>query len=86
VASVNLHGAPLNSLFTGGALSRRAGISIVSRAQFGDAVNAILGANFITNPLRLPVSLIQVPYLFSSDPSLSAHTTPCGTRLQSCAY
>jgi len=84
VRAVNLHGAPLNDGFVTRLLSNRIAATVTHRSQFSDAVNAILGANFISNPLRLPVSLVRSPYLFSSDAGLSAHTTPCGTRVGLC--
>ena len=80
LASVNLHGGPVNDFFVKNSLARRTGLAnsqFSIRAQFGDAVHGIVGANFISNPLRLPVSVIRVPHLFSTDATLSPHTVPC---------
>lgn len=89
IGSVNLHGAPINDLFIKNSLAKRTGIgrnSIFIRAQFGDPVYGILGANFITNPLRLPFSAIRIPHLFSGDATLSPHTVPCyGGRTTLCS-
>ena len=89
VGSVNLHGAPLNDLYIRNSLAKRTGIgkgAYFTRAQFGDPVHNILGGNFISNPLRLPFSAVRVPQLFSSDATLSPHTTPCfGGRTALCS-
>jgi len=89
VGSVHLHGAPINDLFVKNSLSRRTGInkaSFFTRAQFGDAVHNIFGANFISNPLSLPFSAIRIPHLFSHDATLSPHTVPCfGGRMAFCS-
>jgi pimeloyl-ACP methyl ester carboxylesterase len=88
VGSVNLHGAPINDLWAKNSLANRTGIgkgSFFSRAQFGDPVHNILGANFITNPLSLPFSAIRIPQTFSRDATLSPHTVPCfGGRMAMC--
>jgi RHS repeat-associated protein len=84
VESVHLHGAPLNNWYTKSRLSKRAGVPIKNRSQFSDAVNAVFGGNFIANPLRLPASIVRSPHLFSSDSTLSPHSTPCGSRLNVC--
>ena len=89
VGSVNLHGAPINDIFVKNSLASRTGINssqFFIRAQFGDPVHGILGANFISNPLRLPFSAIRIPQLFSADASLSPHTVPCfGGRTALCS-
>jgi pimeloyl-ACP methyl ester carboxylesterase len=89
IGSVNLHGAPISDLFVKNSLSKRTGISKASfftRAQFGDPVHNIFGANFISNPLSLPFSAVRIPHLFSRDASLSPHTVPCfGGRMSVCS-
>jgi hypothetical protein len=89
LGSVSFHGAPLNDIFLKRSLARRAGIradAMFIRAQFGDPVHNIFGANFISNPLRLPFSAVRIPHLFSRDATLSPHTVPCfGGRTALCA-
>ena len=75
-STVALHGAPVNAWMARNRLSERAGVSFVSNHQFGDAVHVLGGLN-VSNPLELPIALLKVPALFSSDPSVSPHTFPC---------
>jgi pimeloyl-ACP methyl ester carboxylesterase len=74
---VALHGAPVNAWMARTRLADSAGVSIVSRHQFGDAIHVLGGLN-VTNPLELPVALLRAPALFSGDPSVSPHSLPCG--------
>ena len=74
---VSLHGAPVNAWIARTKISNQAGVGVVSRAQFGDAVHVLGGLN-ISNPLELPIALLRFPALFSSDPGLSPHSLPCG--------
>ena len=75
-STVALHGAPVNAWMARNRLSEWAGVSFVSNHQFGDAVHVLGGLN-VSNPLELPIALLKVPALFSSDPSVSPHTFPC---------
>ena len=74
---VAMHGAPVNAWMARTRLADSAGVTIVSRHQFGDAVHVLGGLN-VTNPIELPVTLLRAPALFSSDPSVSPHSLPCG--------
>jgi RHS repeat-associated protein len=81
---VSLHGAPVNAWLARSALGGGHGVSVVSRAQFGDAVHVLGGLN-VSNPLEIPVALFRLPALLSPDPGLSPHSLPCGGTSRICA-
>ena len=83
---VSLHGAPVNAWMARTRLFDRAGVDVVSRAQFGDAVHVLGGLN-VANPLEVLISLYRTPALFSPDASVSPHSLPCGgSTALVCAY
>jgi hypothetical protein len=77
VSALHLSGAPIQSLYANHLSKRSFGVSAVSRAQLGDPVYGLAGMNFLHNPIRLPMSILSFPRVFSNDWSVSPHTIQC---------